>query len=57
MIVWSQDMSQFRYVLVPILGMLLLTPGCQSSAFVVGNFASMAIVLVMLWSTLNIRRD
>gem|GEM_PF-4659090 len=50
-------MSQHRYILAAILGMLLSTPGCQSSAFVVGNFASMAIVLVMLWSTLNIRRD
>lgn len=50
-------MSQHRYILAGLLGMLLSTPGCQSSAFVVGNFASMAIVLVMLWSTLNIRRD
>lgn len=32
--------------------------GCSGgSAFVVGNFTSMAIVLVMLWSTLNISGD
>ena len=50
-------MSQSRYVLLFAIGLLLFAPGCQSSAFVVGNFASMAIVLLMLWSTLNIRPD
>ena len=30
--------------------------GCKGSTIVVGNLTTMAIVVVMLWSTLNIDR-
>ncbi|MFB6351929.1 MAG: hypothetical protein ABEN55_11485 [Bradymonadaceae bacterium] len=40
-----------------LLAVVLSTAGCRGSTVLVGNLTAMAVVLVMMWSTLNIDRD
>lgn len=37
-------------------GVFLMT-GCRGSTVLVGNLTAMAIVVVMLWSTINMNRE
>lgn len=46
----------WRLIFVSALASLFAT-GCRGSMIVVGNLASMVIVAVMLWSTLNMKQS
>lgn len=41
---------------VGILSLAGLISGCRGSTVLVGNLTAMAIVVVMMWSTLNMNR-
>ena len=40
-----------------VAAVMMSTAGCRGSTVLVGNLTAMAVVLVMLWSTLNMNRD
>ena len=39
-----------------LLGCIVGLTGCRGSTIVLGNLTSMAIVVAMLWSTINMNR-
>lgn len=40
-----------------VIALSLSTAGCRGSTVLAGNLTAMIVVLVMMWSTLNMNRD